>query len=80
MSEQEIIGFAGYARTLSSSAIQRVTLGPGRGNQDYGDFASVYDPLVSANQDVIMPRCDTIQPVVNRIFGLGDVQSCNVNG
>lgn len=80
LSEPEMLAFANFGRTLNTSAIQHVTLGPGNGAQDYGDYASVYDPSVSADQDVIIPHCDTIQPVVNQIFGLGDVQSCNVTG
>lgn len=80
LSEQEIIAFANFGRSLQSSAIQRITLGPGQGAQDYGDFASVYDPSVGSYQDVVIPRCENIQPVMNRIFGLGDAQSCNVIG
>lgn len=80
LSEPEMLAFANFGRTLNTSAIQHVTLGPGPGAQDYGDYASVYDPSVSADQDVIIPHCDAIQPVVNQIFALGDVQSCNVTG
>ncbi len=80
LSEQEIITFAYYARGLPSSAIQRITLGPGAGNQHFGDYATIYDPTARANQDVIIPNCVTIQPVMNSIFGLGDTQSCNVTG
>lgn len=78
LSEQEIVAFANYARGLPSSAIDRITLGPGVGGQDFGDYASVYDPVAQGDQDVIIPNCAAIQPVVNSIFGLGDVQSCNV--
>jgi polyisoprenyl-teichoic acid--peptidoglycan teichoic acid transferase len=80
LSEQEMIAFANFGRTLSGSAIQRLTLGPGSGSQDYGDYATVYDPSAGSNQDVVIPHCATIQPVINRIFGLGDAQSCNVGG
>jgi len=80
LSEQEIIAFANFGRGLQSSAIQRITLGPGQGAQDYGDFGNVYDSSVGSYQDVIIPNCVNIQPVVNRIFGLGDTQSCNVTG
>jgi len=80
LSEQEIVSFAYYARGLPSSAIQRVTLGPGPGDQHFGDYATIYDPTAQANQDVIIPNCITIKPVINSIFGLGDVQSCNVTG
>jgi LCP family protein required for cell wall assembly len=44
LSEQEMIAFANFGRTLSGSAIQRLTLGPGSGSRDYGDYATVYDP------------------------------------
>ena len=58
LSEQEIVGFAGFGRTdLQSNAIQRITLGPGRGNQDYGDYGSVYDPSANAQQSVVIPHC-----------------------
>ncbi len=80
MSEQEMLSFANYARTLSGSAISRITLGPGNGDQDYGDLSSVYDPSVNNNQDVVIPNCANIQPLINRIFELGNVQSCNVTG
>jgi LCP family protein required for cell wall assembly len=80
MGEQEMISFANYGRTLSSSAIQRLTLGPGNGNQNFGDLSSVYDPSIGSNQDVVVPNCANIQPVINRIFELGDAQSCNVTG
>ena len=80
LSEQEMIAFANFGRTLSGSAIQRITLGPGSGSQNYGDLSTVYDPSAGSNQDVLIPHCSAIQPVVNRIFGLGDAQSCNVNG
>lgn len=80
LSEQEMIAFANYGRSLSSSAIQHLTLGPGAGDQNYGTLQSVYDPSVHSNQDVLIPNCSTIQPVINRIFALGDAQSCNVTG
>jgi LCP family protein required for cell wall assembly len=78
LSEQEMLSFANFARTLSNSSIQRITLGPGTGSQDYGDLSSVFDPTIGANQDVMIPNCQNVQPTVNKIFGLGDVQSCNV--
>jgi polyisoprenyl-teichoic acid--peptidoglycan teichoic acid transferase len=80
MSEQELLAFANYARTLNSSAIHHVTFGPGPGNQDYGDFGELYDPWAGSVQSVVIPHCENIQPVINSIFGLGNVQSCNVNG
>jgi len=80
LSEQEMLGFASFGHSLPDNAIQRITLGPGPGNQDYGDYANVYDPSINDNQDVVIPHCENIQPVMNRIFGLGDVQSCNVTG
>ncbi len=78
LSEQEMLAMAGYGHTLSDNAVQHITLGPGQDRQDYGDLAVVYDPAMGMNQDVIIPHCENIQPVINHIFGLGDVQSCNV--
>lgn len=80
LSEQEIVGFAGFGHGLPANAIQHITLGPGQGNQDYGDYNNVYDPSASSEQSVVIPHCNTIQPVINRVFGLGNAQSCNVNG
>lgn len=79
LSEQEIIAFANYARTLPSSAIQRITLGPGTGDQNFGEEGTGFDPSIG-NEDVIIPNCATIQPVINSIFQLGNAQSCNVTG
>lgn len=80
LSQDEIIAFANFGRTLSGSQIHRITLGPGKGDQNFGNYATIFDPSINLNQDVIIPHCDTIQPIVNRIFDLGDTQSCNVNG
>src|SRR6266699_2378239 len=79
-SQQEMLAFANFGRSLSDASVKRLTLGPGQGNTDYGDTASVYDPSAGSNQDVVIPNCANIQPVWNSIFNLGDVQSCNVNG
>ena len=80
LSEQEIVGFAGFGHNLPANAIEHITLGPGSGSQDYGDYGYVYDPSVGAQQSVVIPHCNTIQPVINRVFGLGDAPSCNVTG
>jgi len=81
LNEQEMLGFANFARSLDANAIQRVTLGPGPDNQNYGDYARVYDPSIHANQDVVIPNCDIIEPLINNIFGLGYyVHSCKTNG
>jgi polyisoprenyl-teichoic acid--peptidoglycan teichoic acid transferase len=80
VSEQEMLGFAAYGHGLSGNAIQHVTLGPGNGNQNYGSYSNVYDPSANSNQDVVIPHCDNIQPLINTIFGLGNAQSCNVTG
>ena len=80
LSEQEMLSFANFGRVLPDSAVQHLTLGPGSGNHDYGDYTNVFDPSAGAEQSVVVPNCANIQPVMNRIFGLGDVQSCNVNG
>jgi len=78
MSPQEILAFANFGRTLPSSGIQHVTLGPGSGNQNYGQLAQVNDPSVNADQDVVLPQCNNIGPLFANIFG-GFV-ICNVNG
>ena len=78
LNEQELIAFANFGRTVTGSAIQHITLGPGTGTQDYGDLTSVNDLSLGTKQDVVIPRCENIQPVINRVFGLGNKQSCNV--
>lgn len=80
ISEQELLGFALFGRNFPTNQIKTISLGPGPGNQDYGDETSVYDPSVGSDQSVIIPNCQNIQPVVNNLFGLGNKQSCNVNG
>jgi polyisoprenyl-teichoic acid--peptidoglycan teichoic acid transferase len=80
LNEQELLGLALFGRTFPTNQIKNITLGPGSGNQDYGDEATVYDPSAGAGQDVILPRCENIQPVINSLFGLGNAQSCKVNG
>ncbi len=80
LNEQELIAFANFGRSIKSSATQHITLGPGTGTQDYGDLTSINDPSLGTKQDVVIPRCDNIQPVINRIFDLGNKQSCQVGG
>lgn len=80
LSEQEMLAFASFGRTLHSTDIHQITLGPGNGPQNYGQYATIYDPTAGLNQDVIIPNCSNIQPVMNQVFNLGDVQSCNVQG
>jgi LCP family protein required for cell wall assembly len=78
LSEDEMLAFANFARTLSATDVQHVTLGPGTGDQDFGDYQNVYDTSVGSDQSVIIPNCQNIQPVINNIFNLAG-QSCNVN-
>ncbi len=78
ISEQEMLGFANYGRTLLKQPIDHLTLGPGDGKQNYGELQSIYDPSVGANQDVVIPHCENIQPIINKIFKLGDKRSCQV--
>lgn len=77
MSPQEILAFANFGRTLPSSSIQHITIGPGRGDHNYGDFSRVYDPSLRSIQDVVIPHCENIEPLFTTIFGPG---LCNVNG
>jgi len=78
MSPQEILAFANFGRNLPSSGIQRITLGPGHGSQDYGQLAQVYDSSINEVQSVVLPHCDNIGPLFANIFG-GFV-NCNVTG
>jgi LCP family protein required for cell wall assembly len=78
MSPQEILAFANFGRTLPSSGIQRITLGPGSGNKNYGELSQVYDSSIGANQDVVIPHCENIGPLFSSIFGGFGI--CNVGG
>ena len=78
MSPQEVLAFANFGRTLPSSGIQHITLGPGSGNQNYGQLAQVNDPSINADQDVVLPQCNNIGPLFANIFG-GFI-NCNVTG
>lgn len=78
LSEAELLAFANFGRTFNTASGQHLILGPGE--QDFGDYASVYDPSTNSNQDVIIPNCQYIQPAMNRIFGLGNRQSCQTGG
>jgi LCP family protein required for cell wall assembly len=79
LSEQEMIAFANFGRTLANGSIKHITLGPGNGSMDFGDYASVFDPSINANQDVIIPNCKNIQPVISNIFQTGIFSGgCNV--
>jgi LCP family protein required for cell wall assembly len=79
LSEQELLAFANFGRTLASGSIKHITLGPGSGSQDFGDYASVFDPSINSDQDVIIPNCKNIQPVVSTIFQTGIFSGgCNV--
>ena len=78
MSPQEILAFANFGRTLPSSGIQRITLGPGTGNQNYGQLSQAYDSSINADQDVVLPHCENIGPLFSSIFGGFGI--CNVNG
>jgi anionic cell wall polymer biosynthesis LytR-Cps2A-Psr (LCP) family protein len=80
LSEQEMLDFANFGRTLNAGSIQQVTLGPGKDEQNYGQYSTVYDPSTSSQQDVIIPDCATIQPTINRIFNPLFSASCNVTG
>jgi LCP family protein required for cell wall assembly len=80
LSQNELISVASFARDLPAEAIQRLTLGPGKGSQNYGILTQTNDPSLDQSQDIVLPICDTIQPALNRIFDLGDAQSCQING
>ena len=78
MSPLESLAVANFGRTLPSSGIKHITLGPGTGNQNYGQLAQVNDSSVNADQDVVLPQCNNIGPLFASIFG--GFGFCNVNG
>ncbi|QBD81406.1 LytR family transcriptional regulator [Ktedonosporobacter rubrisoli] len=78
ITEDEMLAFANWGRTLNSGSIQRLTLGPGQGDQDFGEYANVYDPSVNAQQAVIVPNCTNIQPALSRLLDI--YAGCNVAG
>lgn len=80
LSEDEMLSFANFGRTLAGDAFQRVTLGPGSGDHNFGEYKSIYDPSLGSNQDVVIPHCTVIQPMFDQIFGFGGTQGCNVTG
>ena len=80
LSEDEMLAFANFARTLAPNTIQRLTLGLGTGKQNFGSYGWAYDSLTNTQQSIIIPNCATIQPVINTIFALGNTHSCNING
>jgi polyisoprenyl-teichoic acid--peptidoglycan teichoic acid transferase len=56
-----------------------VTLGPGAGAQNYGRNAQVYDASSHSKQDVILPQCENIQPLILSIFGPGNlIRICTI--
>jgi LCP family protein required for cell wall assembly len=80
LNQSELVSVANFARTLPGESIQRLTLGPGKGDQNYGTLSQTSDPSLDESQDIVLPNCTAIQPVLNRVFDLGDAQSCQVNG
>lgn len=80
LSQGEMLSVATFARDLPASAIARLTLGPGQGSHNYGSLTQSNDLSQGEPQDILIPNCATIQPEVNRVFGLGDVESCRVGG
>ncbi len=80
LNENELLSLANFARSLPSGSIKQLTLGPGQGNQNYGSIGQTNVPGPDGSQDIIVPNCSNIQPVINQIFNLGDTQSCQING
>jgi polyisoprenyl-teichoic acid--peptidoglycan teichoic acid transferase len=81
LSEQEMLALAAFGRSLPSNAIYHITLGPGQGSQNFGSYSQVYDPTLREKQDVLLPNCTNIQPVIDQIFDTGLFQGgCAVNG
>ena len=80
LNQSELLSVANFVRNLPGESIQRHTLGPGKGDQNYGTLTQTSDPSLDESQDIVLPNCTTIQPIINRVFDLGDAQSCQVNG
>jgi LCP family protein required for cell wall assembly len=76
LSQGELLSLANFARDLPTPDVHRLTLGPGKGKKQYGSYAKVYDPTAEAQQDVVVPNCANIQPVINRIFDLTYNENC----
>ncbi len=80
LSQSELLSMANVARDLSPAAISHLTLGPGPGRQNYGSLTHTNAATDGESQDIITPNCANIQPTLNEIFGLGDAQSCQIDG
>jgi polyisoprenyl-teichoic acid--peptidoglycan teichoic acid transferase len=80
LSASEMLSVASFGRSLPGSAIQHLTLGPGYGSHNYGSISQITISSLDGTQDIILPNCANIQPAINSIFGLGDVQSCQPGG
>lgn len=80
LSQSELLSVANFARNLPADAIQKLTLGPGKGSQNYGTLTQTSNLGLDDSQDIVLPDCTNIQPVINRIFDLGESPSCKVNG
>lgn len=76
LSQGELLSLANFAHDLPTSDVHRLTLGPGKGKTNFGSYAKVYDSTVGEQQDVIIPNCANIQPVINRIFDLMYDENC----
>lgn len=79
LSEDELLSLGTFLRDLPPQAISRVTLGPGYGKQNYGTLTRLLDTSMGEIQDVVLPNCTNIQPLLNTIFHLGNAQSCQAN-
>jgi len=80
LSASEMLSAASFGRGLPGNAIQRLTLGPGHGSHNYGSMSQSTASSLDGSQDIILPNCANIQPAINSIFDLGDVQSCQPGG
>lgn len=80
LSQSEVLSTANLVRNLPARSMQKLTLGPGQGNQNYGTLTRTGNTGTEQGQDILRPNCRAIQPLLNRIFDLGDTASCQVNG
>src|SRR5258708_21999694 len=63
----DVISLMNFARSLDQSKMQRVTLGP-----PYSHSAHIN------GKDVVMLDCTQVQPIIAKMFDLGDKAQCNM--
>jgi LCP family protein required for cell wall assembly len=65
----DVFNLMSFARTIDQSKIQRVTLGP-----PYSGDAQL--PTSAGVQDVVILKCALVQPLIAKMFALGNSATC----